>query len=405
MSRRSAAVLGAGIMGSSTALHLARLGLRVTIFEREREPFRGASRWNEGRIHLGFVYANDPSLATARALLPGGLDFARQVSALTGTAVDGAVTEEDDVSLVHRRSVTDPETTAAYYERVAELVRAHPDAGSYLSDVSGSRVERLTRRELGSLADAAAVVAGFRIPERSVDTNRVADAFVGALASAPRVERAYGQTVTAVRKARAGRWHVHAGGDVHGPFDAVVNALWDGRPRIDRGLGHRPDRDEQHRYRVSVFARTAVDGPGTSAIVVVGPFGDVKRYSDRYFCASWYPVGLLARREAPEPPPVPDLDRSATERIAGDVFRELGAIIPAALAIRDAATELRVEGGWVYSQGRGALDDPRASVHRRDRLGVSRRGSYFSVDTGKYSVAPTLAEGLAHDVEAGAGRA
>ena len=43
----------------------------------------------------------------------------------------------------------------------------------------------------------------------------------------------------------------------HGPFDAVVNALWEGRPVIDETVGHRPDTAQQHRYRVSVFARTS----------------------------------------------------------------------------------------------------------------------------------------------------
>ena len=40
------------------------------------------------------------------------------------------------------------------------------------------------------------------------------------------------------------------------------------------------------------------------------------------------------------------------------------------------------------------LDDPHASVHQRSRLGFTKVGTYYSVDTGKYSVAPTLAAGL-----------
>ena len=53
------AVLGAGIMGSSTALYLARAGIQVDLFDAADRPFSGASRWNEGKIHLGFLYAND----------------------------------------------------------------------------------------------------------------------------------------------------------------------------------------------------------------------------------------------------------------------------------------------------------------------------------------------------------
>ena len=56
----------------------------------------------------------------------------------------------------------------------------------------------------------------------------------------------------------------------------------------------------------------------------------------------------------------------------------------------------------MYSQGNGLLDDPAATIHQRSRLGVTRRGTYWSVDTGKYSVAPTLAESVAREI-AGAG--
>ena len=69
------AVLGAGIMGCSAALCLARRGANVTLLDAAPRPCGGASRWNEGKIHLGYLYAADPSLATARRLLDGGLAY------------------------------------------------------------------------------------------------------------------------------------------------------------------------------------------------------------------------------------------------------------------------------------------------------------------------------------------
>src|SRR5207302_7862408 len=131
MTRRRVAVLGAGIMGASTALHLARLGVPVTVFDHENAPFRGASRWNEGKIHLGFLYAADPTLDTARAVLPGGLDFKDQVEALTAIALGPVTTTGDDLYLLHRDSVTAPHAASRYFTAVAELVRSHPEAHRY----------------------------------------------------------------------------------------------------------------------------------------------------------------------------------------------------------------------------------------------------------------------------------
>src|SRR3954469_8577093 len=72
---RRIAVLGAGIMGASLALFLARRGFDVCLFVRESAPLAGASRWNEGKIHLGYVYAADASLKTAPSVIPGGLNL------------------------------------------------------------------------------------------------------------------------------------------------------------------------------------------------------------------------------------------------------------------------------------------------------------------------------------------
>ena len=89
---RRVAILGAGIMGASLAIFLARRGASVTVFDREDAPVACASRWNEGKIHLGYIYGADPTLATAQHLLPGGLLFADCLRELIGTELHGHVT-------------------------------------------------------------------------------------------------------------------------------------------------------------------------------------------------------------------------------------------------------------------------------------------------------------------------
>ncbi len=145
-------------------------------------------------------------------MLPGGLDFKDQVEALTAIALGPVTTPGDDVYLVHRDSVTAPDAASRYFAAVAELVRSHPDAHRYLRDASRSGVEPLSSAELLDLADPSVVVAGFRVLERSVDTNRVADAFVDALHGEPLVELCLGRHVTRVAPAveRRDRWRVHA---------------------------------------------------------------------------------------------------------------------------------------------------------------------------------------------------
>lgn len=397
MRRRRVAVLGAGVMGTSTALFLARRGCDVTLVDREGAAMRATSRWNEGKIHLGYLYGADSSLNTARHVIPGGLMFGSLLEELIGRDLDSHTTSQDDIYLVHRDSVVGTQVVRAQFRAVSELVRQHPDASRYLTDVSAARATELSPAELRAIAGDD-IVAGLRVPERSVNTRWVADQLVAAIDAEDRVTLQTGTEVLGVDGLPDGRWRLRADGGFADEFDVVVNALWNGRLPIDVTAGVTPEPPWSHRYRLCVFARTREVVDVDSAIVAVGPFGDVKNYNGRDFYLSWYPVGLMAEGSdlelsAPETPTGVEL-----ERFLDGVRSGLGAVMPGIGRVFDHAEEVTVNGGFVFARGAGSIGDPASGLHRRDRYGVQRFGSYFSVDTGKYSTAPWLAERLAKEI-------
>lgn len=398
-SPRRVAVLGAGIMGTTTALYLARRGLAVTLIDAAGAPLSGASRWNEGKIHLGYLYAADPSLDTARRLIPGGLAFADRMRELVGVgpAEAGA---RDDIYLIHRDSIVGADAANRYFDAVSALVRNHPGAARYLADVSQAEAHPMTRAELEAVADPELIVAGFRVPERSVRTSVIADALVDAVRAEPGIALAISTRVSAVAAADASNsaWRVATTPMVGGTFDLVVNALWDGRLAIDGTAGLAPESPWSHRYRVSLFVETVRPVAFPSVVVATGPFGDVKNYDNRHFYISWYPAGLLVDSHDVTPARPAALDAEGTARIVAAVREGIMTVLPGAVAIFAAAGAVRVEGGWVFAHGQGSLGDPAASLHRRDRFGIRRLGTYLSVDTGKYSTAPWLAWRLAAEV-------
>ena len=389
-----AAVLGAGIMGCATALWLARRGDRVTLIDAGDRPFTGASRWNEGKIHLGYLYAADPSLETARRLLPGGLAFKPLTESLIGCALDEAVAHDDDTFVVHRDSVVAAEAAERYYAQVTALVTGHEEAARYLTPVGAARARRLSPAELSAAYDPAHVVAGFRVPERSVSTTWVADRFVAAVTAEPRIELRLRTTVVGVR--RTGQvldspLIVETSDGLDGPYDCVVNALWEGRLAVDASLGLPPPPAWSHRFRVSAFLHTSRPVPVPSTVVATGPFGDVKNYDGRNFYVSWYPSGLVAEGTDIAPPTVPHMTGEARHALLRAIVTNLERIVPSVSLLLTCADDARLEGGWVYAAGRGPLSNPASTLHRRDRIGITRAGSYISVDTGKYSTAPWLA--------------
>ena len=392
------AVLGAGIMGSSVALALAARGVTVTLFDAAAQPFEGASRWNEGKIHLGYLYSAHGNLGTARHVIPGGLAFKPIVERYIGRSVAGAITTHDDTYLIHRKSVTSAESMQRYVAGVDALLQKSPEAGSYLVDLRGSLSRQLSSAELAQVYNAEHVVAGFRVPERSVDTIWLADQFVQALQATPKIELALKTCITGVRPAGGsadGPFHIETDAGADGPFDVVVNALWEGRPAIDAALGIHPPAAWSHRFRLAVFLRTKQALSLPSTVIAAGPFGDIKCYPDRNFYLSWYAAGLRAEGHDITPPSVATLEAGEKENIVSETFSRLATIIPAVRNLRECTECVRVEGGWVYAVGQGALSDPGSTLHRRDALNIQRAGSYFSIDTAKYSIAPWLAEQVA----------
>lgn len=384
-------------MGAFTAMFLARRGANVTLFDQAADPLTGASRWNEGKIHLGYLYSADPALGTARKVLPGGLSFAPLAEEVLGTSLADHTTSEDDLYVVHRASIVDPEAMGDYFDRLTEILRDNAGQGRYLRPLENARVRRLGAAELADVANPDRVLAGFTVPERSVDTRWFADRLCAALEAESGISSHLGFHVAGVAR-EGGRMFVETEAGREGPFDIVVNALWHGRPAVDRSLGIATESDWSHRYRVSAFIRTEQPVRAGSAVLAVGPFGDVKNYDGRNFYVSWYPAGLLAEGRGIAPPECQAPEGAEKDQVLKAIRDGITRELPMVSSIFEAATDIRVEGGYVFARGHGSLSDPKSTIHGRSRFGVTYCDGYMTVDTGKYSSAPIIAKTLAEDL-------
>ena len=391
---RRVAVLGAGIMGSSLALLLARRGHDVVLADKAGAPMSGASRWNEGKIHLGYLYGADPSMATARHVVPGGLAFARIVRDLVGSDPHPHFTAGGDTYLLHRKSVAGAVQLRQKFAAIDELL---------VEQAAGlSRSRPLTMRELAVHTSSEDITGGFVAPERSIDTNWLADRYVEAVAAEARIELQMRTTIAGVRHAGTvdGRWRVDADVPIDGEFDLVINALWEGRLVVDMAAGLQPAPGWSHRYRLSLFVTTARPLTVPSALVAVGPFGDVKNYDGTHFYVSWYPVGLRAEGTEPALATPPPLEVAGETAFIRDVRAGIAPLIAGVDDVLDSAAETRVRGGYVFAQAQGPLDEAASTIHRRDRFGMRRVGNYLSIDTGKFSTAPWLAHQIIAELQA-----
>jgi len=307
--------------------------------------------------------------------------------------IEPAISRADDIFLAHHDSVASAD---AYFANVGELIRESGGGKSYLADLTDARIGRLSSAEPSAVTDSPDIVAGFAVPERSVQTHMLAEWFAEAIAAEPRITPLMNHRITGVAESRGG-WRLHSAPPVEASFDILVNALWEGRAAVDATAGVVDHETWSYRYRLSLFARAARACDLPSALVATGPFGDIKNYNGRDLYLSWYPAGLLMECTDMSGRGAPAID-AALERAI--VERTLSGLMPYIPNLRLAleGAQFRVGGGWIVAPGSGSLADAASLLHRRDRFGVRRSGSYISVDTGKYSTAPWLAQRIADEV-------
>lgn len=406
--RTDVAVLGAGLQGIGVALELSRRGHAVTLIEQDAIAVNRASLRNEGKIHLGLIYANDPSLETGFMQLEGALRFRALVSRWIDPATEWLTLSTPFHYLVAADSIVGPDALAAHYAAIETRYREWLASDSEL-DYLGERPARLTRplssSEIASHFDPYRFQAGFATAERAVDTDRLAAALRRAIAASPRVTFLPSRHVRTVTEA-SGEFRLEGDG-AGGPWQIVarqvVNATWERRLALDAQLGIAPPEHLLHRLKFRVIARLPAelhDAP--SVTMVLGRYGDVVVRPGGTAYLSWYPAGLRGWSDAIEPPADWDppcrgeVDPGLARAIVAEILAGLGAWYPGIARCEPTL----VDAGAIVAIGRSDVDDRASALHARSRIGVTSRGGYHSVDAGKLTTAPQFAMVAADRVEA-----
>lgn len=374
-------VIGAGITGSVAACLLHDRGLRILLIDRHGEPMRAASRWNEGKLHIGYTYTGTESLDTARLMLEGTAHFERILRAVCGRGIDEKWWSQPVVYLVDPVSIFSVDELWARAQRVAELLRAKAAGVDGLCRFTEPPLERLTSEEARILTGQQRIAAAWRTGERAVSPRPVAELVADAVRRRDiEVIAAEAEAISRINEA----WSVRCEDGRTLVSRAIINASWESRARLDRPVVPTP-RPVSIRYKVALFGSVR-NGLGLlwPSTRILGAYGDVTPYGDGNIYLSWYPAGLLASSDAGNAPPIPEqFDRA---KLTSATLSGLGLEI-------DPGTDWTIAGGYVVAEGKGVITDRRSSLHERHRPDARLLAPrYVTVDTGKYTLGPLLAE-------------
>jgi glycine/D-amino acid oxidase-like deaminating enzyme len=397
-------VLGAGIQGVLCALELAERGHDIVICDALEDAIMAASLHNEGKIHLGYVYAKDTSDRTSRLMARGASQFSRLLDRWWPEPEIEATASEPFDYLVLPESLETADWLSARYRQMDTGISAclASSGASYLSRRSIRPVERLNQRELETRYNTDTVAAAFRTGERAIDLTRMAAALRSALAVHPRIERRWNTRIEAVSESDNGSFSVRTEGEApEGSFDAVVNALWSDRLRIDHGMGIHVRRPFLFRQKVAVrMALPEASGFDLSATMVIGPFGDFVSLPSGETYLSWYPSACLRHTQDVAPPPDwANTGDGMQDDVVEACVAELGRRINGIGGIRKRARSTRAVPGVIFSWGDSDIDDTESELHQRHDVGINAyRPGYYSIDTGKLTLAPIFAAELAERI-------
>jgi glycine/D-amino acid oxidase-like deaminating enzyme len=402
-------VLGGGLQGCCAALALAARGVRVTLFDRNEQLLSRAAIANEGKIHLGYMYAGDPTLSTARAMMRGALHFAPFFARHLGRRPAEFKISAPAVYLVHRDSQHSVEEISGYLEAVhlllGEAAKSRP--GAYFGAPFPRELRVWSAAERIAEFDPETIVAAFETPELAINPVELALAVRECIAGNPNIEVRLGHTVVSAHdESEQVRVHTQQGGeDGSASYDHVVNALWDGRLAIDKTYGIRVDRPWLHRLKYGVRFRRHDGAPQRSATVISGPFGEVVSYGDGLTYLTWYPdCGRGISRDTTPPDWPGEPSEPLRSRIASGTLAALSEFVVSLRGVNlEHVSEFSVQGGTIVAWGSTDIYDPQSELHRRFEIGVSSVGRFHSVDPGKLTMAPYFADVCADRIQPVAG--
>lgn len=389
--RNRIAVVGGGILGGSVALLLARNGFEVDLFEAESRLMSGASSANEGKVHLGQVYALGDA-ETLDLMLRGAGAFAPLVERALGRKLDWTELCSDDFRyVVMQGSLVSAGQLAERYRSCNERLKFLFGRGG-MDHYLGRPLDRVTETEPTDFDGQLA----FRSFERSVDPLRLAALYEEAIHSnsAIRVHLSTavaglypegpGVAVDVSNKTRRSDPHTYL---------AAVNCSWHQQHRL-----HPPDSNSTRRlnYRVKAAVRLRGGDRARSVTLVQGPYGDVVGHRD-YTFASWYPEARIWH-ELSEVPSEGALEALTRSQLDEQVMqRQLSALSD--LGILPGWSHAAPIGGMVLGDGGEDIDKRHSQLHSRARFGVRTSGRVFTPLNFKWSTAPLAAFQAVREME------
>lgn len=394
MNNPSITIIGAGLQGSSIALALSKRGFAVTLLESKAEPLLGASLRNEGKIHLGFVYALDGDGSTRKIMLEGALSFGSLIESWCGNVPWEEWRSENFNYLVMPDSLITSKQLEYSYQDISKSI-ANLESASTRKIYLGRPLSWVWRksREVNLMGET---IRGdiFETEEVSIDPCRFSEFIAQKVKGDRNISFHGGVTVRSAQRRGCGfELEIIENGSISKILsDIVINCSWEDRLRLDKTVGIEPYPPEcSYRIKYQILLKPKDYSKVRAVTMVQGPYGDIVPWKDGTVYLSWYPKSCTYFSALP-----PDYDyESKASKVAEESLDAISKLFPL-LSDSEIISSLP---GIIVAHGQSDVDQIDSDLHKRNIIGPRAYDGWWSVDTGKLTTAPYFAEQTAEWIE------
>jgi glycine/D-amino acid oxidase-like deaminating enzyme len=390
-------VMGAGIQGMCCALALSNLNIPVTLIDKAPEPLSRASFRNEGKIHLGFIYANDSSFKTASLMLRSAMCFSSMIESFVGHKLDWKPLRSRKFNyLILEETMLATEAILAHYHLLQQEYENIKDASLHYL---GNNLNELFTETNLVIPELNREMVRMCIPteELAINLSELRNLLIAEMKARDNINFLGNHCVEEIHKTSYGyklkgknghvdKWDIETG--------RVVNCLWENRLFFDKQLGIDANRKWVYRlkHRILGIPRDSIAALD-SFTCVLGAFGDLVNYDNHYTYLSWYPECMRGwSTDITTPTSWEDACNGKTEKEEW-VDRALAGLDNIFPGLAD--FDIRhLDGGIIFSWGKTDINDINSELHNRFEIGIHHVDGYYSIDTGKFTSAPYFADKL-----------
>jgi len=389
----SVGILGGGMQGCCMALLFKKLGFKVTIIDQAQSLISRASSNQEGKIHMGFIYANDNSCKTGFKLLNDCLHFTFCLEDLIDSTVQWETLKSKKfIYLVPHDSICSVDHLKHYFSKLQEKYESILNSEPHLSYL-GQTPEIISYSiPVPNYIDTSNFQYCFQTEEVSVSQAILREIMLNKLAK-KEINVILNTKVIGIRKQAAYHYQVTtSNGDQS--FDFLVNCLWENQHILDGHLGmnQKPGTNLRLKFGItSSYIHECADIPSIS--MVTGLYGDFVNFpnaDDPKMYFSWYPVsrhGMVVDQAIPQ-----EWDQICKGICANQLYQyQIDNQLTAyqKLFSKDFNfIEPKLIPGIIVARGSKDIDDQQSELHQRSENPVFYSEGYFSISTGKFTSIP-----------------